>query len=63
MQNTREDFEAVIEKLRNGELEQFVVRKEEFLLFREVLMKQEDKENIQGEAKKGGEVVYSYHKE
>ncbi|WP_458414144.1 hypothetical protein ACNQFZ_04420 [Schinkia sp. CFF1] len=63
MQNTREDFEAVIEKLRNGELEQFVVRKEEFLLFREVLMKQKDKENIQGEAKKGGEVAYSYHKE
>lgn len=56
------NFEGVIEKLRNGEIEQFEVTKEEFPQFREVLMRQKDKAQIRGEAKKGGGVVYTHVK-
>lgn len=59
----KEDVEEIFEKLRNGEIEQYEVTKEEFLEFREVLMKQKDKEQIRGEAKKGGGVVYTHVKE
>lgn len=57
------DIEAIIEKLRNGEIEQYEVTKEEFPEFREVLIKQTDKEKIRGEAKKGGGVIYTHVKE
>ena len=60
MNNNKAEYEAIIERLRNGEIEQFLVKKENFLDFREVLMAQNDKEQICGEAKKGGDVVYTY---
>lgn len=59
----KNDFEEAIKKLRNGQLEQIHVEKEEFPLFREVLMSQKDKERIRGEAKKGGEIIYTYAKQ
>ncbi|EKN71202.1 hypothetical protein BAZO_00245 [Schinkia azotoformans LMG 9581] len=56
----KEEIEEIIEKLRNGEIKQYEVTKEEFMEFREVLIKQKDKEQIRGEAKKGGGVVYTH---
>ncbi|KEF39084.1 hypothetical protein M670_01471 [Schinkia azotoformans MEV2011] len=56
----KEEIEEIIEKLRNGEIKQYEVTKEEFMEFREVLIKQKDKEQIRGEAKKGGVVVYTH---
>jgi len=56
----KEEIETIIEKLRNGEIEQYEVTKEEFSEFREVLIKQKDREQIRGEAKKGGGVVYTH---
>lgn len=56
----KEEIEAIIGKLRNGEMEQYEVTKAEFPAFREVLIKQKDKEQIRGEAKKGGGVVYTH---
>lgn len=60
MNNNKTEFEAIFESLRNGEIEQYLVKKEDFLAFREVLMVQKDKDKICGEAKKGGDVVYTY---
>lgn len=60
MNLSKDEFEAAINKLRNGEIEQYEVNKEPFLAFREVLMAQPDKEKFRGEAKKGGGVVYTY---
>ncbi len=54
-------MEQIVEKLRSGELKHFLVTKEDFSLFREILVKQKDRENFRGEAKKGGEVIYTYH--
>lgn len=54
------EYEIMIEKLRSGELGQYLVTKVDFPVFREVLVKQADKEKIRGEAQKGGEVIYTY---
>ncbi|WP_017753464.1 hypothetical protein [Calidifontibacillus oryziterrae] len=55
-----EEFEVIINKLRNEELKQYHVTKENFLIFRDVLVRQKDKEKIRGEALKGGDVIYTY---
>ncbi len=56
----KDEIEAIFEKLRSGEIEQYEVTKEEFLEFREILIRQKDREQIRGEAKKGGGVVYTH---
>ena len=57
---SKEEIEAIIEKIRNGEIKQNEVTKDEFPEFREVLINQKDKEKIRGEAKKGGGVIYTH---
>ena len=57
------DYENILEQLKNGELKSFEVEKENFLAFREKLVEREDFKHFRGEAKQGGGVIFTYLKE
>ena len=54
------DYKNILDQLRNGELQSVSIKKEEFLQFREHLIKDEQFKNFRGEAKQGGDVVYTF---
>ncbi|RHW31409.1 hypothetical protein D1B31_22270 [Neobacillus notoginsengisoli] len=53
----------ILEQLKNGELAEYYVTKEDFLPFREVLVKRHDFKHFRGIAQRGGGVIYEYEKE
>lgn len=53
----------ILNKLRDGELNEYLVSKEQFLSFRNVLVKREDFKHFRGIAQHGGNVVYTYLQE
>ncbi|MEH7177366.1 hypothetical protein [Neobacillus vireti] len=53
----------VLEKLKSGELTEFYVKKEDFMIFREVLVKREDFKHFRGIGQRGGDVLYQYLEE
>ena len=53
-------FEEKLNMLQNGDIKQLIISKEEFLSFREVLVKREDFKHFSGNAMQGGQVVYTY---
>lgn len=53
----------VLDKLKNGEISEYYVKKEDFLPFREVLGKRADFKHFRGIAKQGGDVLYQYLQE
>lgn len=55
-----EKYKDMIEKLKNGEINNIEITKEEFLQFREVLVKDEQFKHFKGEAKQGGKVIYTF---
>lgn len=55
-----EHFQEILEKLKNGELTEYFASKEEFLTFRNVLVKREDFKQFRGIAQRGGAVLYRY---
>ncbi|MBE6183583.1 hypothetical protein [Heyndrickxia ginsengihumi] len=57
---TEEEMKDLIEKLRKGEIQEFLIKKEDFLTFREVLVSQEDFKHFKGIAQHGGNVIYQY---
>jgi hypothetical protein len=50
----------LIEKLREGELDEWLVLKEDFLEVRKVIVAQGDFKHFRGIAKHGGHVLYQY---
>ncbi|KON92297.1 hypothetical protein AF331_07565 [Rossellomorea marisflavi] len=54
------EIEGLVEGLRTGELNEVYVRKEDFLSFRSVLVKQKDFKHFRGIAAQGGHAVYHY---
>jgi hypothetical protein len=50
----------ILDKLRDGELSEYHVTNEQFLDFREVLVKREDFKHFRGIAERGGSVLYRY---
>ena len=54
------EYENVLEKLKQGELSSYVVKKDDFLKFREVLVKHENFKHFRGEAQQGGDIIYTY---
>ena len=60
---TKEEITAVLNQLKNGEIEEIYVSKEEFLTYREVIVAREDFKHFRGIAQRGGNVVYRYMKE
>nr|WP_040340448.1 hypothetical protein [Fictibacillus macauensis] len=52
----------LLDELRNNKIEEYVVKKADFFLFRDILMKQEDKKSFRGVIVPGGggDILYSY---
>jgi len=55
-----EDYKKVLEQLKNGEIEKYEVSKEDFLQFRAVLVNDEHFKHFRGEAKQGGNVIFTF---
>ena len=55
--------EELLEKLKNGELTEVKVEKEDFLSFREQLVRREDFKHFRGHAKHNGATVFTYMEE
>jgi hypothetical protein len=54
------EYEKILEQLKKGELSSYKVNKEDFLKFREVLVKHEQFKHYRGEAQQGGDIIYTY---
>ncbi|EOT47669.1 MULTISPECIES: hypothetical protein [Enterococcus] len=54
------DFEQELEELSAGTRTTLEVKRDEFLVFREIWVKREDREAIVGEAHQNGSVTYRY---
>ncbi|HWK24065.1 MAG TPA: hypothetical protein VNS08_13615 [Ureibacillus sp.] len=57
-----EKYQKMIEQLKNGEVESIEIPKGEFLQFRGLLVKDEMFKHFRGEAKQGGDVVFTFLK-
>ncbi|KAB2337317.1 hypothetical protein F7731_06800 [Cytobacillus depressus] len=55
-----EHIQEMLEKLKSGELSEYIVTKDEFLNVRNVIVKREDFKHFRGIAKRGGSVLYQY---
>ena len=55
-----ENYKNMIEQLKNREINSIEIKKEEFLQFREHLVKDEKFKQFRGEAKQGGNVIFTY---
>lgn len=55
-------YNEKLEQLRAGTLTELVVKRDDFLLFREAWIEQLDKNYFVGEAGLGGRIVYRYQK-
>ncbi|WP_442599295.1 hypothetical protein [Neobacillus sp. D3-1R] len=49
-----------LDQLKNGVINEYYVSKEDFLVFRKVLVKREDFKHFRGIAQRGGAAVYHY---
>ncbi|MEK4535214.1 MULTISPECIES: hypothetical protein [Peribacillus] len=58
-----QEAKDVLDKLANREMDEFRIKKEDFLGFREVLVKREDFKHFRGNAQHTGEIIYTYLEE
>ena len=58
--NQMEKYEQMLNKLRNKEVETIELSKDEFLAFREVLVKDPQFKHFRGEAHQGGSVIFTF---
>ena len=56
-------YAEILEQLKEGTLQQVEISKEEFLAFRAVITSHKNFKHFRGEAKQGGNVIYTYLKE
>ncbi|MEK3978277.1 abortive phage infection protein [Psychrobacillus sp. FSL K6-2836] len=56
----QESYEERLNMLQNGDIKDIVIEKNEFIAFREVLVLREDFKHFSGNAKQGGQIVYTY---
>lgn len=54
------NYKNMIEQLKNKEIASIEIQKGEFLQFREYLVKDEKFKHFRGEAKQGGNIVFTY---
>lgn len=57
---TNEQAVSLLEDLRSHNIQELKVEKEDFLTFRQALMKAEDVSNFRGVAKHHGITIYTY---
>ena len=56
----QESYAEKLNLLQNGDIKEIFIEKDEFIAFREVLVLREDFKHFSGNAKQGGQVVYTY---
>ncbi|SDM47960.1 hypothetical protein SAMN05518871_101328 [Psychrobacillus sp. OK028] len=56
----QESYEVKLNMLQSGEIKEIVIEKNDFIAFREVLVQREDFKHFSGNAKQGGQVVYTF---
>jgi len=56
----QESYAEKLNLLQNGDIKEILIEKDEFIAFREVLVLREDFKHFSGNAKQGGQVVYTY---
>lgn len=54
------EFQQKLDQLRSGELQSIEIQKEQYLQFREYLVKDEQFKHFRGEAKQGGNIVFTF---
>ncbi|KRM56742.1 hypothetical protein [Secundilactobacillus malefermentans] len=57
------DYVALLEQLRNGQIEDFEVEPDEFMAFHDAYLAADDRKKIVGKAQLGGKVQYIYDRE
>lgn len=55
-----ENYEKMIKQLENGEINRIIIQKEQFYLFREIIVKHPKFKHFRGEAKQGGTIIYTF---
>ena len=58
MQNN--PYVDLLDKLQNGEIEEIVIERDDFFVFREVWINREDRTSFVGEAGLNGKIIYRY---
>ncbi|MBZ5753385.1 MULTISPECIES: hypothetical protein [Metabacillus] len=56
-------IQAILDQLRDGELNEYHVSKEQFIEFRNTLVNREDFKHFRGIAQQGGSIIYRYLQE
>lgn len=51
---------SILDQLKNGELQEYVLEVENFYTFREVLVNREDFKYFRGNAQHEGKIIYTY---
>lgn len=54
------NYESLINQLKNGDIKQIEIIKSDFLPFREILIKDNQFKHFRGEAKQGGNIVFTF---
>jgi len=60
---TEDLVKEILDKLMTGELSEYYVSNEDFMIFRKVLVKRKDFKQFRGIGQRGGDVLYHYLKE
>jgi len=53
-------YQEMLDQLRSGEVTSILIKKDEFLQFRELLLKDPEFKQFRGDAKQGGDVVFTF---
>ncbi|HAF0292552.1 TPA: hypothetical protein G9C53_004955 [Salmonella enterica subsp. enterica serovar Typhimurium var. 5-] len=56
----KEQAARMLDSLKNREVEEIFVSKQDFMTFREVIVEREDFKHFRGIAQRGGDVIYQY---
>lgn len=53
-----DDYQNQLDQLCNGEIEQLVIKPDQFMAFQKVFQTYPNRSQIEGDAKRGGEIHY-----
>jgi hypothetical protein len=59
----KQTIHEILDKLRDGELHEYHVSKDQFLTIRKILVERDDFKHFRGIAQQGGSVIYRYLQE
>ena len=60
---SEEMITEILDRLMTGDLSEYYVKNEDFMEFRQVLVKRKDFKHFRGIGQRGGDVLYQYLKE